>query len=78
MVGAVSQLGNLFGVGLTEKISERILVSRGIEEVVDATTPGAGCFEAEVIGEFDDQVGEERVEEEEDYEDPFKDGVDED
>lgn len=35
--------------------------------MVDARTGGAGWFEAEVIGEFDDQVRKKRVEEKKDY-----------
>lgn len=54
-------------MGLTEKIFEGILTFRGIEEVANSRTPGAGCFEAEVVGEFDGHVRKQRVKEENDY-----------
>ncbi|KAI8527967.1 hypothetical protein RHMOL_Rhmol12G0115200 [Rhododendron molle] len=38
----------------SDKISVGILTFCGIEEVANLRTPGAGCFEAEVVSEFDD------------------------
>lgn len=45
--------------------------------MIKPTTPETGPFKTKVIGKFNDQVREQRVEKEENYEYPFKDSVDE-
>lgn len=65
-------------MGFADEIFIGVAGLTWVEDVVDTRAPKAGPFEAEVISEFDDEIREERVEEEEDYENPFENGVDED
>lgn len=61
---------------MADKVPE--VVAAGVEDVVEAGAPRTGTLEAEVVGEAEDEVGEERVDNEEDDECPLEDGVGED
>lgn len=76
MVEAVHQLGDFAGVALADKAPVMELAPAGLEQMIEPGTQGAGPLEAEVIGESDDDVREEGVEEEEADQGPFKNGVD--
>lgn len=76
MIAAVDQPGDFAGVALADKTSVMELGLAGLEQMIEPGTQEAGPLEAEVIGESDDDVREERVEEEEADQGPFKDGVD--
>lgn len=45
--------------------------------MIDPRAPKTGPLEAKVLGEFHYEIREEGIQEEEDYEDPFEDSVDE-
>lgn len=78
MIGAEPKFGYFIGVFFTHKISVRfVAVVSGLEDVIEPRTPQAGSFEAKVVGELDDQIREEGVEEEEEDQNPFEDCVDE-
>lgn len=76
MIEAVDQLGDFAGVALADKASVMELGLAGLKQMIDPGTQEAGPLEAEVIGESDDEVREERVEEEEADQSPFENGVD--
>ena len=77
MAEAVSQAGNLSGVSFADEISVRNIAPLRLEQVVEPGAPEAGPFEAKVVGEFEDQIREERVKEEKEDQSPFEDNVDE-
>lgn len=76
MIEAVDQLGDFSGVALADKASVLELSLAGLEQTIEPGTQEAGPLKAEIIGESDDKVREERVEEEEADQSPFKNGVD--
>ena len=77
MVGAVAQLGDLGGMLVAEEVAVGVSPPTLIflEEVIHSGAEDTGCLEAEEGSEPGDEVAEETVEQEEEDEGPFQDGV---